>query len=93
MRTIPHEAFPPSGALVIERDERRIVLLHVDGSKISLAVWLRRIESVDPTVLGGWYCTPDAGLSLTRESARELFSALAEVLGCVFTLTSGKPEK
>lgn len=78
MRTIPPENFPPLGTLVVERDERRVVLLHVD--KLELAVWLRRVESVDPTVLGGWYCCPDAGLSLTRESARSLLSALTEAL-------------
>ena len=78
MRTIPPEDFPPLGAHVIERDDRRVVLLHVGSNKLELAVWLRRIESLDPTVLGGWYCCPDAGVSLTRASAQALLVALTE---------------
>ena len=81
MRTIPPENFPPLGALVIERGDRRAVLLHGENvEKIELAVWLRHIASLRPTVLGGWYCAPEAGLSLTRESARALLLALTEAL-------------
>lgn len=81
MRTIPPEDFPPIGALVIEKTDRRVVLLHgAHAEKLELAIWLRRVERVHPTVLGGWYCYPDAGLSLTRESAGTLLSALTEAL-------------
>lgn len=80
MKTIPPEDFPPLHTRVIERDDRRVVLLHVGAGKLELAVWLRRIEDARPTVLGGWYCSPDAGLSLTHASARALLAALTDVL-------------
>lgn len=80
MQTIPAEDFPPRDAIVIERDDGRVVLLHSHPNQISVAVWLRYIESVRPTVYGGWYCSPDAGLSLTRESASILLEALTKVL-------------
>lgn len=81
MRTLPPENFPPIGTVVIEKTDRRVVLLHgAYTEKLELAIWLRRVERVAPTVLGGWYCSPDGGLSLTRESANTLLSALTEAL-------------
>jgi len=82
MKTIPHEDFPPPGTFVIDRNERgdRVVLLHKTSEHLEIVVWLREIKGTHPTVLGGWYGCPDAGLDLTREDARALLLALTEVL-------------
>lgn len=76
MRTIPTDSFPPTGYHIVEETDRRVVLLHVTDSNVDISVWLRHIESLDPTVLGGWYCSPDSGISLELQSASVLRSLL-----------------
>lgn len=87
MKTIPPEDFPPINTIVLEKTDRRVVLLHgLHGlyvrpeAEIQIVIWLRHVERVHPTVLGGWYASPDAGISLKRESVQTLLAVLAEAL-------------
>ncbi len=66
---------PPAGT-VLERTERRIVQLTKTATGIAINVWLRQVITVNPTKLGGWYCSPDAGVNLTNDAARILRDAL-----------------
>ena len=68
--------FPPADGTVIERTDRRIVQLRKTPEGFSIDVWLRQVVSVRPTKLGGWYCSPDAGVNLTNDGGRLLHDAL-----------------
>ena len=68
--------FPPPNGTIIEETDRRIVQLRKTATGISIDVWLRQVVDVRPTKLGGWYCTPDAGVSLTSDGAQRLRAAL-----------------
>ena len=68
--------FPPPNGTIIEETDRRIVQLRKTVTGISIDVWLRQVVDVRPTKLGGWYCTPDAGVSLTSDGAQRLRAAL-----------------
>jgi hypothetical protein len=68
--------FPPPGVAIIEQTDDRIVQLRKTSDGFSIDVWLRQIVSVRPTKHGGWYCTPDAGVSLTSFGASRLRAAL-----------------
>jgi len=70
--------FPPAGT-VLERTDRRIVQLTKTTAGISIDVWLRQVVDVRPTKLGGWYCSPDAGVNLTNDAARILRDALGDL--------------
>jgi hypothetical protein len=79
--------FPPADGTVIERTDRRIVQLHKTPEGFSITVWLRQVVDVRPspsgaraTKLGGWYCSPDAGLNLTHDGGRFLRDALGTLL-------------
>ena len=68
--------FPPPGLAIIEQTADRIVQLRKTSDGVSIDVWLRQIVSVRPTKHGGWYCSPDAGVSLTSDGAQRLRAAL-----------------
>ena len=68
--------FPPPDGTIIEETDRRIVQLRKTVTGIAIDVWLRQVVDVRPTKLGGWYCTPDAGVSLTSDGAQRLRAAL-----------------
>ena len=68
--------FPPPNGTIIEETDRRIVQLRKTVTGIAIDVWLRQVVDVRPTKLGGWYCTPDAGVSLTSAGAQRLRAAL-----------------
>ena len=68
--------FPPPDGTIIEETDRRIVQLRKTATGISIDVWLRQVVDVRPTKLGGWYCTPDAGVSLTSDGTQRLRAAL-----------------
>lgn len=70
--------FPPAG-MVLERTERRIVQLTKTTTGVSIDVWLRQVVDVHPTKLGGWYCSPDAGVNLSNDAARILRNALGDL--------------
>lgn len=64
--------FPPPGIAIIEQTDDRIVQLRKAGDGFSIDVWLQSV------VFGGWYCSPDAGVSLTSDGAVRLRAALPE---------------
>ena len=68
--------FPPPDGTIIEETDRRIVQLRKTAAGVSIDVWLRQVVDVRPTKLGGWYCSPDAGVSLTSDGAQRLRAAL-----------------
>jgi hypothetical protein len=68
--------FPPPDGTIIEETDRRIVQLRKTATGVSIDVWLRQVVDVRPTKLGGWYCSPDAGVSLTSDGANRLRAAL-----------------
>ncbi|HSX22375.1 MAG TPA: hypothetical protein VLE97_06320 [Gaiellaceae bacterium] len=65
--------FPPPGLAIIEQTDDRIVQLRKAGDGFSIDVWLKSVVFV------GWYCSPDAGVSLTSDGAARLRAALPEV--------------
>lgn len=68
--------FPPLDGTILEETDRRIVQLRKTPTGVSIDVWLRQVVDVRPTKLGGWYCAPDAGVSLTSAGADRLRAAL-----------------
>jgi hypothetical protein len=68
--------FPPADGVIIEHGDRRIVQIRKTVEGFSIDVWLRHVVSVRPTKLGGWYCSPDAGVNLTDAGGRLLYAAL-----------------
>ena len=71
--------FPPADGVIIEQDDRRIVQVRKTGEGYSIDVWLRHVVAIQPAKLGGWYCTPDAGVSLTTAGGRLLHDALEKL--------------
>lgn len=72
--------FPPTDGTILERTDRRLVQLCKTPDGYSIDVWVRQVLDVRPTKLGGWYCSPDAGVNLTADGARLLHDTLARLL-------------
>jgi hypothetical protein len=72
-------AFPPAGQ-IIERTDRRLVQVCKTPEGFSIDVWIRQVEGVRPTTLGGWYCSPDAGINLSQDAAKQLHLVLGALL-------------
>ena len=75
---IADHPFQPGDGTILEETDRRIVLVRRTPAGISIEVWLRQVVDVRPTKLGGWICSPDAGVNLTTDGAVRLRAALGE---------------